>query len=303
MKVLNVWEVERKPRENRDGRDSLRTTVKVETDVAVSWTWLRKQQRIPKTNDEHHAEKGLYLVSIEPTQTAPRIWELQLQWEVFEAKAIDPSPTSRPAIVTIDSQLIDQPTLFDADGRPIVTTAGEFIPGLSIKVPVLEYRIRKNLGSDPDWIDTHLGATNKEPVTLRGKTRKAGTLFLTSFSAGEVERENRVDFSEYSLSILYDPRGWKEEIWNLGTVELARRLVRRYTTDKAGNKKLTAKLVWTQQPITRNGEKVSEPVPIDANGYAIPEFIEPAVKPDPGKLHKLEFNLLKKQPFSVLPLK
>lgn len=303
-RVLKIWKIEHKPSERREGNDTLKAKYAVKVDDIVSWTWLRRQTLIPKINDEHPTEPGLFLESIDPEQKRPLFWELDCSYSVFEQQEQEKNPLDRPATVTIDSQLVEQATLFDAEGRPITNTAGEFIPGLSLKVPLLEYKVVKNIGSDPPWIETHVGSINKDPVILRGRTRPPKTLFLASFGASEVRTENRQRFSEYSLTLLYDRRGWTEEIWNRGTVHLQKKTFTKWKFDRQGNDISTLVSRWVQVPIRdAENEKVTEPVALDLFGQPVQDFKEPDTPIDPSKLITLKIDLYNKQRFADLPLR
>jgi hypothetical protein len=271
--------------------------VDLKTNVRMTWTKLRLMRPVPQWNDEHPSEPGFYLDFINPIQKSRLRWELECEYTPFKGGQIDPDPTARPAVVTYSTSLVEQATLRDNKGRPTVNRAGEFIQGLMLQVPIVEYKFSKNLKADPNWIQTHLGAVNSDTIKLRGLNWKPKTLLLQSVEGGEFITESRSSYTPTSGTILADPRTWTIEVWNTGTVQLEKqeRIIK-------GKKKM----IWVQVPIMAGNpaEPVTEPVPLDENGLVIKEAYERS-NTEPMKkqnLITLKFDIQPEQPFAVLPL-
>jgi cation transport regulator ChaB len=285
--------------DKRDRDNQVRDSIRLKTSERVAWSWLRNQRPVPRWNQEHATERGFYLDFVRPNHVSRLIWELEAEYTPIKGGQVDPDPLARPAVVTLNARLNEEPTFFDSEGDPVVTTAAEFIPGIIRRVPFGEYSVTKNLAQDPKWLQTHLGSVNRDSVRLRGIVWPSKTLMLSSISAGEYKTENRSTFAEFKLSILADPRGWSTETWNVGTQELYQSF-----EDVRG----TFQLVWRQRDILSGTppEPVSEPVPIDEDGVALVDHIEP----DPRKpfkaarLIKLNFEMQEALSWNgVLPLK
>lgn len=272
--------------------------IKVKTSQRVNWTTLRRMAPIPQWNNPHPREPGFYLDIINPNQVSRLVWELDAEYTIFKGGQQNPNPLSRDAEISGKSSLIEQPTFFDWKGRPIVTRAGEFIPGVMQSIPITEYTVNKNLGSDPAWLMTHVGAINSDAVRIRGLTWPAKTLMLGAVSFGAFKTEERATYSEYSLTLMADPRTWTHELWNIGTVEL-------YEVDVHINGKI--RTIWRQRPITAGSPPVpvESPVPLTEKGQQIVDYLDSG-SGEPmksGVLRKLYYDTQKVVAFGgVLPL-
>lgn len=304
--IQRVWYSKTSIEKSRDGESNrLRNTLKILTTDRVTWDWLERQNWMPKANAEHFSEPGFYLDSWKPNQIQKCYWEVELEYVPFTLGKIDANPLNRRAEITFDATLVEQATLRDANGNPICTTAGEFFTGIMQQIPIVEYTIQKNLPSDPAFLLTHIGAVNLDTLKLRGVTWKPKTLLLASLSGGAFTIENRVEFAPYTMKLMGDPRSWTQEVWNRGTVQL--RKVWRTFDDPKSKSGLTYKQIWIQEAIEAGDppEPVSDPVPLDINGRAIPEYLQKdstqPIRPD--ALIKLYFETQKALPFQgVLPL-
>lgn len=275
--------------------------IKLKTSRRMPWSELRLLRPVPQWNDEHPNERGFYLDFVKPVHKSRLIWELDAEYTPFKGKQKDPNPLQREAKITFDVSLVEQPTLFDWKDRPICNTAGEFIEGITAQIPIVDYSITKNLPSDPAWLLTHLGGVNEEPISLRGLTWPKKTLLLAGVSAGEIVTEDKIKYSEYKLKILADIRTWEARVWNRGTVQL----VKYEYTELTGNGSKD-RVRYIQVPIKTGDppEYVDEPVPLDENGKAIEDYLQPS-KDKPikeGKLIPLPFDVQKIVPFKKLPL-
>ena len=291
------------PRDVREAK--LRNKITLKTSERVNWTTLRKMSPVPQWNSQHPTEPGFYLDFIEPNHKSRLIWELECEYTVFAGGQVDPDPLSRPASVTFSASLVEEPSLFDADGRPTVNRAGEFVQGLVRQVPIVEYTFRKNYPSDPRWIQSHLGAVNSDSIKIRGIDWRPNTLLLASVAGGDFTEENRSRYTEISGTVLADPRGWTQQVWNRGTVQLKQ--VERTFDDPTAPSGIAIRRVWTQVPIVAGSppEPVSEPVPLDEDGRSIIEAVQPSrTEPLPkGRLITLDFNMQPRVAFSELPLR
>lgn len=304
--IQRFWYSKTAIQKSRDGEsNSLRNTLKILTTDRVSWDWLEKQNFMPKFNAEHFAEPGFFLDSWKPNHVQRCYWEVELEYVPFTLGKIDANPLSRRAEITFEASLVEQPASKAVDGRMICTTAGELITGVMERIPIVEYTIQKNLPSDPAFLLTHIGAVNVDAIKLRGVTWKPKTLLLASLSGGAFTTENRVEFAPYTMKLMGDPRTWTQEVWNRGTVQL--RKVWRTLNDPNSKSGLTYKQIWVQEAIEAGDppEPVSDPVPLDWDGRAVPEYLQKDSKQPirPETVIKLHFETQKALQFQgVLPL-
>lgn len=281
----------------RDGSTSITETHTIVVDSVVTLEWILERCRA-KQNREHSQHPGYYWERITPKHVKRFLWEVECVATPFQFDALPEDPLQRPAVITCDGGLVSEPTNFDYKGRPITTTAGEFIGGVERERGVLTYHVTKNVPRDPDWLDQYLGAVNLDAVTLRTRTRPKGTLKLVNPQLGPYQIENRVRFCQLSFDLLYDPLGHAAERWNLGTLELVQR-----TQPK------TKKKIWVQQRILTGTppQPVESPVPLTIRGTVLEDYLSSASDGRPvdvSKMVKLSFDVQPQRAFNgVLPLK
>ena len=273
-------------------------TIKVKTSDRINWTRLRKMAPIPQWNEPHPKEPGFYLDVIHPNHTSRQIWDLEAVYTLIKGGQIDPNPLQREALISGKSSLIEVPTFFDYKGDAITTTAREFIPGVMKSIPTVEYSVAKNLATDPGWLQTHLGSINSDAIRIRGLTWGPKTLMFGAVSFSEYKTEERATYSEFNLTLMGNPLKWTQELFNVGTVELEQVEI----LSKGKSRK-----IWRQKPILQGSPPVpvESPVPIDANGKAIVDIIDPdtGATYKSGQLITLKFDTQNILPFKgVLPL-
>ena len=281
---------------SRSGTDAIAQTHVISTDQLVTLGWIQSHRLTPKLHAPVQDLPGYYWDDLKPVQKAKLVWEITGSATPFEFEPEPDSPLAMPADIAVNSELIDEPTLFDYKGRPIMTRAGEWIPGVMRSRPLLTYVITKNLGTDPAWSETHMGAVNLDPVRLRGIVRPPNTLMLRRLSLSPYVTKDRVRHTVCGFELHYDPRTWIRRLWNIGTIQLVE-----FTTE-AGKK------AWRQERILTEGtvrQPVESAVPLDLKGRVIPGVLTPdADTPvDVSKLIPLDFHVQPLQRFNgVLPL-
>ncbi len=280
----------------RDGSTSITETLKLYLSDDVSLEWITANIA-PQMNREHKDHPGYYYERINPKRTKRLVWSVELVSTPFQLTNLPEDPLQRTAVITCGGSLVTEPTNFDYKDRPITTTAGEFIAGVERERPMLVYHVSKNVGRDPDWLETHIGAVNLDAVTLRGRRRGKGTLKLVNPELSDYQVENRVRFCTVSFDLLFDPIGHAVERWNMGTLQLI-------------NKKIDGKSRWFQTQImtlTQPVQPVDAPVALDRRGAVLEDYLKSSDDGRPvdvSKLIKLTFDVQPQRAFNgVLPLK
>ena len=280
---------------SRDGSTSVTEVHTIVTDLPVDKAWILGRLRA-KLNRESDRDPGYYWERISPKRIKRLQWDVECVATPFQQEALAEDPLQRPAIITADGSLVTEPTNFDWEGNPIVTTAGEFIGGVERERGILVYHVTKNIGKDPAWMDDYNGAVNLDAVTIRNRTRPKGTLKLLNPQLSAYGVENRVRFCTVTFDLLYDSRGHKPERWNLGTLQLVQR-------EQNGRK------IWKQERILTGTPAlpVESPVPLTIRGQVLENYLAASAdgKPvDVSKLVKLSWNVQPLLPFNgVFPLK
>lgn len=262
---------------------------------AVSLQWIARHPLLPRENAPVEDQPGFYWDTVSRKQLSPLAWELDCEASPFSFPSQPDSPLAEPADISVDCDLREEHTLFDHKKRPIVTTAGEWIAGVTREVPTLVYRVAKNLGTDPAWFDTHMGAINSDAVRLRGRTCAPKTLLLRRCSLAPYQTRNRVRYTACTLELSYKADQWIHRIWNRGTLQLIE-----FKNEKQ-------KKDWRQERILSGNPAtpVTEPVPLDAKGVPLEGVLDPnqTTPIDPRKMIILDIQTQIENRFTgVLPL-
>lgn len=280
---------------SRSGTDAIMQTHIISTSELVTLSWIQNHRLTPKLHAAVQNFPGYYWDDLKPVQKAKLVWEITGSATPFEFEPEPDSPLAMPAEIAVNSELIDEPTLFDSKKRPIVTRAGEWIPGVNASRPLLTYVVVKNLATDPAWMETHLGAVNLDPVRLRGRICKPNTLMLRRLSLSPYTTKDRVRYTVCSFELHYDPLTWIKRLWNVGTIQLVE-----YRTE-AGRKAYRQERIMVGVP----PQPVESPVALDLKGKVIPGVLTPEADTpvDVSKMEVLKFDVQPIQQFTgVLPI-
>ena len=263
----------------------------VVTDAPVSYEWVMSHRDTPKLHTQYARHPGFWFRSVNPTRRKKLVWEISVMASRFQPPKIENSPLDEPAKISRDSQEISEPTLFDYKRRPCTTTAGEWLDGVYVERARWVYRVRKNVGSDPAWLDDYACAINSDAIRIRGRLLAPKTLMFRRAQMSDYEIKNGISFSVLSFELHYKPETWIQQKWNAGTVEAV--------FDKQTKQ-------YRQQPILIGfpPQRTDKPVLIDKMGAVIPGALDPTGDTpfDLSKLHTLHIQTQKDLPFRVLPL-
>lgn len=277
---------------NHSADDSILNEVHtVITDEAVDYEWIVSHPDTPKLHSEYKRHPGFYFRSINPTRRKKLVWEIAVTASRFQLPKVQDDPRNEPAKISRDSQEISEPTLFDYKNRPITTTAGEWLDGVYVERSRWIYRVRKNVGSDPPWLDDYACAINSDAIRIRGRLLQPLTLMFRRGQMSDYDTKNGISFSVLSFELHYRPETWLQRKWNAGTVEAVQ--------DKETKK-------YRQQPILIGfpPQRIDRPVFLDRKGAVIAGALDPSGDTpfDTSKLHQLTIQTQKALPFRVLPL-
>jgi hypothetical protein len=182
----------------------------------------------------------------------------------------EPDPRKRPPTYTLDAVTERISELFDAEEKPFVNTAGDFLDDVPDKpITLWRFNVVKNIPIQwPGWIlDGFNEAVNKSEFKLAGLKCPKETLRISSLRIGEEQEEKIFRFCQLSMTIDYHPRTWVVKTLNRGVFE-------RYTSaallfDYAEGLRDTP--FEKRRVLNANGEPVDKPVFLDKNGTAIRE--------------------------------
>lgn len=207
-----------------------------------------------------------------------------------EAKALEPNPLLREAIIEWEGVPREVAIWRDRLGTPIVNSAGDaFDPPITVVVYDTVAVVTKNVASVPVWLLDYQGAVNDNTFEVDGVTAEVGSCLMGPIRISGKQTENGFTFRTLQMPLHFRsrrdlvtgeteaPEAWKLEILDQGL---------RY---KSGtNRKNIMDDSTPPQPVTT-------PVPLDGNGGKI-------ANPSASNLSYLTFDIHKRRNFSLLPL-
>lgn len=160
--------------------------------------------------------------------TVKDAWEVVVRYRQ-ELVAKEQNPLELPAEITLDAESEEVPVLEDAEGRPLLSTAGGLIAGITEEETRWIFNFSKNLPGIPRWLlEYRNGVVNNDSVRIGGLTIDAGYLLLKQPRAGKVESASLngqpVEYVPFSFSLVYHPRTWITRYFNRDLCELKERI-------------------------------------------------------------------------------
>lgn len=215
-----------------------------------------------------------------------KIWFATVEYssEPVEKAKVDrqavPNPIDRSARIRWQSENTQEVAQFDRNGWPILNSAGdEFLAdGRTIEKARWKITIQKNIFAAPAIILTYPNSVNNAAVQIQGITFPAETLKIGNMSLSERKVEPPFLYYEFVYDMLYDVDGWDLDLLDQGFHYLA----------ADGGSGLTRRI------IELNGQRPSEPVPLDGLGGIL-------ANPSPLNGVFLTFDVRTAKDFSILP--
>ncbi|MBI3866826.1 MAG: hypothetical protein HY290_33520 [Planctomycetia bacterium] len=248
--------------------------------------------------EPHPTEKDLYVASFWPVRQQPgaNVWDLEITYS--SEVNLPQNPLLEPMEWTVDTDVEEEPSFRDVDGRPYLTTAGSLIEATNDVPHVVLAGSKKIATNWPDWLLTYGGAVNIDDVRIKGKTWPAGTLKCTKIKIGKDEvSESGVAFCALDLELSHHRNGWQLETPNRDFYQLIPRPAdpgQKKPTPAKKQKYDRVKIYVKNEHGVK--EEPTEPQMIDQQGKLI-EI------PTTENIVILKFNRNRRLPFSELPLK
>jgi hypothetical protein len=136
-------------------------------------------------------------------------------------------PLEQRAVITMRSELVEEPVYLDEDDKPLLNTAGELLLGVTDEAVHWVFSVTVNLPGYPKWLLEYPGAVNLDAVRLRGLTIAPGHLRMTGLQLGDLQEEDEQQFYTLSAELKFVPGGWSKRVLNRGLYELVTRTVSR----------------------------------------------------------------------------
>ena len=196
----------------------------------------------------------------------------------------------------VESMEIEIPACRDSDGRPIMTTAGEPILGLTIVQKVWRFTGTKKIAGIPLWLADYGRSVNSDTVRVGTVAIPPNQLQLQKVRVGDEDDSTKVAgrtiiFRPLEIEVWWNPATWLTEVLNMGFYEL-----QKVSEPDDGDRTTSSKARWT--PV-----KVDSDTPVFLNAYGQrPRYKDGTVKAilDPSEIVILKFNMNEKLPYSKL---
>lgn len=218
------------------------------------------------------------------------VWDVTVTYQQLTAE----NPLNEPAKVKARSQDDKRAALYDADGKPYLNTAGDFLEPVEEDEAIWVYSVTKNVASVPAWFDSYPNRVNDDAVRLMGRLREAGTLKLKGGSIDEADYQGQT-YYVLSFELWWRLDGWEAKVVNRGYNQLVEITENPPWLAPLGQQVTKPKTRLVRQPILINGQPPREPQALDNDG----KWIE---NPTPEDIVLLSFKPKPWLPFSVLPL-
>lgn len=231
------------------------------------------------------------------------------------------NPLELPAEIDLDSESEEVPIDRDADGKPLLSSAGGLIAGITEEENRWIFNVSKNLPSIPRWLLDYRNAVNIDAVRIGGLSIAPGYLLLKTPRAGKPEtvkfRGRDVSFVPFSFSLVYNPRSWITRYYDRDLYEL--KVIETTTEEKldledpanygaTSDTKTTTKKTIQRVRITAQNDQgddveVDEPQFLDGKGRR-PRNPDGTIKHPltPDDIVTIERWTKKRLPFRALPL-
>jgi hypothetical protein len=242
-------------------------------------------------------------------------WEVAVKYR-RQLDEAEQNPLERPAEIDLDSESEEVPIDRNADGQPILSSAGGLIAGLTEEENRWIFNIAKNVPDIPKWIIPYRNAVNSDAVRIGGLNIDPGYLLLKNPRGGKPQtakvRGQEIEYRELTFSLIYNPNSWltrfyDRDLYELGEVEVQ---VPSPTgsTDADGNPVLLSKMVVQRVRMTAKNDQgedveVDEPQFLDGSGRR-PRNQDGTIKAplEPEDIVTREEWTKKRLPFRALPL-
>jgi hypothetical protein len=162
-------------------------------------------------------------VQVDRLGTVADAWEVVVRYRE-QVVDQDENPLNQPPEIDLDAESEEVPVLLDADGKPIVNTAGDLIAGITEELNFWVFNVTVKLPSVPRWLLDYRNAVNADAVRISGITIDPGYLLFKRPKAGRLEKvkvgDETISYVPFSFSLVYNPRTWITRVFNRGLYEL-----------------------------------------------------------------------------------
>jgi len=221
-------------------------------------------------------------------------WEAEVTYS--DEVDLPEDPHKQPMEWECDTEVAEEPSLLDVNGKPYQSTAGGWIEVTNDVPHVVLSGSRAIPPGFKNWLLQYGGAINADAITINGQTWPEKTLKVTRLKIGKVQTSALGDdYCDFNIELEYNANTWIYQTPNRDYFQLINIVQGRISNGKP------MKPLWKRIKIKVKNEhgvleEPHEPQLIDKNGT----YIE---QPTPSNVVILKFQRNRELPFSALPLK
>lgn len=145
---------------------------------------------------------------------APTLWEVVGNYssepfdEEDQEQQDNPNPVLRATVIEWDSELSQEFTARDKDGKAMLNSAGDALESIERDDVRWIITLTKNFEALPGWVAGYVNKVNSEEITVDGQELAARTCKLQRLRIPGRRVEGGVSFVEVTAEIAYRPDTW-----------------------------------------------------------------------------------------------
>lgn len=198
-----------------------------------------------------HPSNGFFTArkfDVKQESASPIAWRVNVVYStepLTEDEDEPENPLDRPVKVSWSSELAQEFTTKDKDGKPFINSAGDpFEPKERDDVRWI-IKLTKNFDALPPWVANYVNKVNSSTLNVQGLSLAERTCKVQALDIGEIQVQNDIPYQEVSVELAYRPNTWDLDILDEGFNYI----------DGSTRKKAQV-----------NGEDASEPILLDGDG-------------------------------------
>jgi hypothetical protein len=226
MAVLQVKEIHRYDwEEDSEGNETARIEYEILLDsYSTTISTILAHASIPDRRDPH-PENALALCINRGFKRVDGFDTLVILTATFSTKydqEDNDDPLNLPIKGGMKSGFREVPAYYDAYGQPLVNDAGDLFEGLTKKSRIRTVNVTTNFSAIPDYLFELADTLNANAVTIHGKTRAAGTCFLSNVNMPDEPTSSKdgVTYWPITYDVEINPSGYHIILPNKGMHEL-----------------------------------------------------------------------------------
>jgi hypothetical protein len=237
------------------------------------------------------------------------LWDFLIHSDTEEEQE---HPLERAAEIDWASEQVLTTTVRDVKGKPILTTAGSFLP-MDYEDSRWVISVQKNLGAVPRPLLDFNNVLNNSTITVDGISFPKLKLMCKQLRIGRRQRElyrgKTVTYRPVAFNLFYRPDGWQGRAPNVDFVQVVTRERPIYSRiagqgdkvllDPDGNPRM--KKYPALERILIDGEYPCDPQPLDRDGRMLRRREDGTV--NVNEILFLERDIYRPKSFQLLPLK